>query len=555
MARNNPMDNQPKSSLPYLDQFDLLKWREGFTLTLLRLAAVLGIVMIVITFQNTKMVDRFLFIGIYMLLLGVTVLNVPYTSRAIALLIATFAVGMNALINWGPWADGNVFLLATIALSAVLLDQRYDVITLSVCMVSSVTVALSQQLGVYQTGVNVPPLTVWDWVVYLLDFSVVGIILVVALGQFKGTFLRANSATTKLISELEFNKKDLEERVNERAGDLDKRMVQIRTSSSVIRQIAEIKNISELLETTTKLIAEKFGHYHVGLYFLDDQKRSAFLQAASSAAGKQIIGQTYRISPDKRDPFRLVVERNQPIIMTDLDQIHFLRDPNFPLTRSRMILPLTSLGSVIGLLDVHSEQPDVFVYEDAEIMQTLADLTAISFENVRLLDETKSLIEQLEINTSVQTQRTWSKLTSRFKPAYQYTPAGVRPIFTSDKRDTNGALLIPLILHGQKIGSIRLKRKTNASQWSERERNLLEKIADQVSLALENSRLVDEAQKNALRDQLIANISTRIRETLDVDSVVRTTATELRRVFDLKEAEIIVGSTQMDLSNPKDKTA
>ena len=241
--------------------------------------------------------------------------------------------------------------------------------------------------------------------------------------------------------------------------------------------------------------------------------------------------------------------------MSDLDQIHFLRDPNFPLTRSRMILPLTSLGSVIGLLDVHSEQPDAFVIEDAEIMQTLADLTAISFENVRLLDETRSLIEQLEINTSVQTQRTWSKLTSRFKPAYQYTPAGVRPIFTSEKRDANGALLIPLMLHGQKIGAIRLKRKGNSNQWSERERNLLEKIADQVSLALENSRLVDEAQKNALRDQLIANISTRIRETLDVDSVVRTTATELRRVFDLKEAEIIVGSTQMDLSNSNDKSA
>ena len=100
MARNNPTDNLPKGSLPHLSQFDLLKWREGFTLTLLRLAAVLGIVMIVVTFQNTKMVDRFLFIGIYLLLLAVTVLNVPYTSRAIAMLVADFAVGINELISW-----------------------------------------------------------------------------------------------------------------------------------------------------------------------------------------------------------------------------------------------------------------------------------------------------------------------------------------------------------------------------------------------------------------------------------------------------------------------
>jgi K+-sensing histidine kinase KdpD len=161
----------------------------------------------------------------------------------------------------------------------------------------------------------------------------------------------------------------------------------------------------------------------------------------------------------------------------------------------------------------------------------------------------------LEINTSIQTQRTWKKLTSRQKPAYQYTPAGVRPIFSTSKKDNDDALAlqIPLILHGKKIGGIKLKRKDNAHEWSERERNLVEKIADQVALALENSRLVDEAQKSALRDQMIANISTRVRETLDIESVVRTAATELRRVFDLKEAEISVGSLQIESIMPARK--
>ncbi len=105
---------------------------------------------------------------------------------------------------------------------------------------------------------------------------------------------------------------------------------------------------------------------------------------------------------------------------------------------------------------------------------------------------------------------------------------------------------MPLILYGQNIGTIKLKRKGYATEWSERERALVEKIADQVALALENSRLVDEAQKSALRDQMIANISTRVRETLDVESVIRTAATELRRVFDLKEAEISIGSPQAE---------
>lgn len=69
----------------------------------------------------------------------------------------------------------------------------------------------------------------------------------------------------------------------------------------------------------------------------------------------------------------------------------------------------------------------------------------------------------------------------------------------------------------------------------------MEKIADQAALALETSRLVDESQRSSQRDQVIANISSRVRQTLDIDSVVRVAAGEFRKVFDLKEAEISVG--------------
>ena len=181
-------------------------------------------------------------------------------------------------------------------------------------------------------------------------------------------------------------------------------------------------------------------------------------------------------------------------------------------------------------------------------MQTLADLIAISMDNVRLINETRTLLLQLESYTSTQTVDTWTKFTSRHTPAYQYTPAGVRPIFSTPKDETSEeGLLIPLVLHGESIGKIKVRRRAAVNEnWSERERELIEKIAEQVALALENSRLVDEAQKSAQRDQLIANISTRVRETLDVESVIRTAALELRKVFDLKEAEISLGAPQAE---------
>jgi GAF domain-containing protein len=531
-----------------IQSFDLAEWREGFILAILRIASVLGIVLIVITFPTSTLQDKILYVALYLVLLGITILPTPYSLRTNILLLMTFAVGINAIIAWGPWKDGNIFLLTGIVLSSILVDRRLDIAALITSTIAATVIATLQQSGAFQfTAANVPATSVEDWFGYIADFSIMGIAVVVATGQFKDVFMRMILNLQNKLDTIYGEQAQLQEQIRESADELDTRINQIRISSIVAKQLSETKNVSDLFESTVTLLSERFRYYHVGLYILDEQKKTAFLQAASSDIGRKIIGQAFNISTsDRRNPIHYAVAQNKPSITTDLDQVNFVRDENFPITRSRMILPMAVRGTVIGLLDIHSDQPRAFSNQDADITQPIADLTAISFDNIRLTDETQSLISQLDINTSTQTQRTWAKLTSRQKPSFLYTPAGVRPVFSSDKRQDGSGLLVPLVLHGQKIGAIKLKRKGSAAEWSERERILLAKIADQVSLALENSRLVDEAQKNAMRDQMIASISTQIRETLDIESVIRTATSELRRVFDLKEAEIIVGSSQSE---------
>ena len=547
MNRNNPLKTAQKGSL-FVSQFNYADWRERFILIILQIACVFIIPVIVLSFPTASISDRFLFIGLYMGLVAITVLPVPYSIRAVVLLLMPFAVGVNAILSWGPWADGNIFLLACITLASLLIDRRVDIVALFASTIFIIALATLQQIGIYQFSASaVPATSLADWFTYCVDLLIIGIILIVALGQFKNAFTQVIKDMQLAFDALTAERMQLEENVLKRTDELEAQTTQLRTASTVAKAMAEIQNISELLDSVTKLTSEKFGFYHVGLYILDEQKRTAFLQAASSAAGKQLIGQAFRVESDRRNLINRVVTQNRHIIISDSDGTNFIQDTNFPLTRSRMLLPLAVRGNILGILDIHSEQPQVFSNQDAEILQSLADLVAISFDNARLINETKSLVSQLEMNTNVQTERTWKKLTSRQRPAYQYTPAGVRPVFSTNKKDSDDGLHIPLVLHGQKIGLIKLKRKGEASHWSEKERVLVEKIADQIALALENSRLVDEAQKNALRDQMIANVSTRVRETLDIESVVRTAATELRRAFDLKEAEVLIGVSQTDI--------
>jgi GAF domain-containing protein len=539
------MNNKP--FLQPSNSFDYKGWREIFIVTILRITCVLGIALIAASFPTATITDRVLYVSLYFVLLMITILRVDYSIRAFTMLFMLFTIGTNSILAWGPWLDGSIFFIAFIALSALLFDQRVDIAALAISIFTFVLIAVLQQVGIYQfRSPNVPTTTSIDWVAYTIDFSIISAVLIIAVDQFKKEFALVVQNMQNTFQTLATERAQLENRVRERTDELETRATQLRSSATISKTIAELQDISELMEMATSLTSEQFGYYHVGLYLLDERKKTAFLQTASSAAGKQLIGQGFRIEPDRFNLIGQAVEYNRPYITSDVDDVNFVRDPNFPLTRSRMILPLTVRSNVIGILDIHSDQPQSFNMQDAEIFQTLADLVAISIDNVRLINETKNLVLQLEASSSTQTRETWTKFTSRHKPAYQYTPAGVRPLFANNKQDSLDGLCVPLVLHGQNIGTITLKRKGVASTWSERERTLVEKIANQVSLAIENSRLVDETQKNALRDQMIANISARIRETLNVESVLRTATTELRRVFDLKEAEISIGAPQTE---------
>ena len=545
----------PQDQNEAASSFNYKSWRESFITLVLRIVCVVGIGLLLLNWATTPDNDRIMFIGLISILVLVTILPVQYLLRSSVLLIMIFVVGLNSILAWGPWLDGSVFFIAAIVLASLLFDQRIDILFLLGTIIVTAVIGTMQQLGTYQLSApNLPVTTTTDWIAYVIDYSAPSLILIIAIVQFKDAFARVISQMQSALQTLKLERVRLEDRVRERTEELNSQTDQLRTSTNVARIVAEIQDIPTLIETVTKLISDQFGYYHVGLYILDDQKTTAFLQAASSAMGKQLIGQGLHVDADKRNAMNLAIHQNRPNISSDTGSDGFVKDPQFPLTRSRMILPLSVRSNIIGVLDLHSDQPQAFGAQDAEILKTLSDLIAISFDNVRLINEAKNLVSQLEINTSFQSHKTWSKLTSRHKPAYQYTPAGVRPVFSSEKKDGEIGLRVPLKLYGHSIGSIKLVRKGSPTEWSDRERVLVEKIADQVALALENSRLVDEAQKNSMRDQMIANISSRIRETLDVESVIRTATTELRRVFDLKEAEISIGTNQAEPASTKKNT-
>ena len=65
---------------------------------------------------------------------------------------------------------------------------------------------------------------------------------------------------------------------------------------------------------------------------------------------------------------------------------------------------------------------------------------------------------------------------------------------------------------------------------------MLEAVAERVALALDNTRLGEEARSRAEREQILSELSAELQRVTDMDVILRVTARELSRVLDTPHA-------------------
>ncbi|MGD9315756.1 MAG: GAF domain-containing protein, partial [Anaerolineae bacterium] len=103
--------------------------------------------------------------------------------------------------------------------------------------------------------------------------------------------------------------------------------------------------------------------------------------------------------------------------------------------------------------------------------------------------------------------------------------------------DARGFVNIPLRAAERVIGFVSIYRQ-EAGPFSAVSVRQYETLVDQAAVAIERARLLEEAQVRAAREHLISEVSARMREQLDVEAVLNTTAGEMVRALDLEEIVI-----------------
>jgi GAF domain-containing protein len=111
---------------------------------------------------------------------------------------------------------------------------------------------------------------------------------------------------------------------------------------------------------------------------------------------------------------------------------------------------------------------------------------------------------------------------------------------------TSSALTVPIKLRGEPIGVLEFFNEGHSNTWSQDEQNLVSTLADQAALALENARLFEDTQARAARERMINEITARIRASMDMETILHTTAEELARTLNLSRAHIRLGTADGD---------
>lgn len=338
-----------------------------------------------------------------------------------------------------------------------------------------------------------------------------------------------------MLERLENLQKHLDEEVQKRTRQLEKKTAQLQAAAQVAREAAAIRQVDELLNRVVHLISERFGFYHAGIFIADQAGQYVVLQTTSSPGGQKMLERGHQLRIGTQGIVGTVAATQRPRIALDVgeDAVYF-SNPDLPDTHSEMALPLIVRGRLIGVLDIQSTETRAFDQDDLVVLQTLADQIALAIENARLYANSQQAIQQLQRAGAERVHAAWQAYTSRKKHAYVYTPLGTQAL-KEETTDTSGnaqnQIEVPIRLRGQKIGNIRIQRAGIELVWSEREQSIAQEVANQIGLAIENARLLEEQQRLAEREHQMNIIATEIRKSTSTEKILQQTAREVGKAL------------------------
>ncbi len=262
-----------------------------------------------------------------------------------------------------------------------------------------------------------------------------------------------------------------------------------------------------------------------------------------------MISRNHRLAVGRQGIVGFVTSTGQPRISQDTgtDKVHSPTE-ELPDTHSEMALPLIARGEIIGAIDIQDSKPEAFMEDDITVLQAMADNIALALENIRLYEQSQENLEETRRIFGEFSQRAWHEAQEKnLLSSYRYFGGAVTRLADQDQPEVvENKVSIPIEVRGVNLGAIEISKGEDGSSWTDDELQLLRTLSDQLGIALDSARLFNESQLRATTEFTIGQINSQLWETMDINSILRTTAQNLRETLSLPELTIRMTSPQVE---------
>ena len=270
--------------------------------------------------------------------------------------------------------------------------------------------------------------------------------------------------------------------------------------------------------------------------------------------------------------------------------------------RSELMVPLFCSGQITGTLHVYSLRVGAYGPKEQALLERLADQIAPAVENARLYEALQASIEQQAvvsevsriITSTLEIDQVYERFAAEVKELLDFDRIGIsvindeagtyiptylsgvgvagreansvvylggtiveqvlqtgRPILRDDMR-TGGDLpgdparveaglcsylSVPMVSKGRVSGTLGVY-SARAGAYGPREEAILERLADQIAPAVENSRLYESLRASTKEKAVVDEISNIITSTVNIDQVYEKFAGELKKLVDFDRIAI-----------------
>ena len=485
-----------------------------------------------------------------------------------------FSVSLSIFSAYATSGSGSAVSLLAIGLILVFANMFVNtraflrVTTLVAIITFALSVARSRGWipSIFQPSAGNP---VGDWIAYSLVLSLAGI----------GMYLTSRNTQQALETSIANRKKlqatneeladlqaILESRIQERTADFstarsesERRAKDLQTISEISRIVSSEQRLDILLPLIVHIVSEKFNFYHIGIFLLDAARQNVVLQAANSEGGQHMLARGHRLKLGEGIVGNVAHTGIARIALDVGADAAFFDNPDLPATRSEMALPLNIKGETIGVLDVQSVQAGEFNENNLNTLSVLSAQIAIAIENARLLTNAQQALAEAQALHSQYLQQEWRTFRSKAASIgyHQSTQGGEaleapfntdaineaikrgELILDDDNPRVEPAVSAPLKLRGETIGVLNVKAPNKGYQWSADEINMIQAVSERLAVALESARLIEETNRRAERERVVAEITGKIRSVNDPQAMIQTALAELKSALGASRVQVV----------------